>query len=66
MALDWSLRRQIPASGLWLKLVANQGGYDKSESELNSILALRSCVFSGRYEDYWAYRSGQTPPVSKI
>ncbi len=31
----------------------------------NAILALRCCILSGRYEDYWAYRSAQTAPASK-
>ena len=26
----------------------------------NAIISLRCCVLSGRYEDYWAYRSAQT------
>ena len=29
----------------------------------NAIISLRCCVLSGRYEDYWAYRSAQTEPA---
>ena len=43
-----------------------RGGMHWTVDGANSILALRSCVLSGRYEDYWAYRSDQTPPISKI
>ena len=43
-----------------------RGGMHWTVDGANSILALRSCVLSGRYEDYWAYRADQTPPASKI
>lgn len=43
-----------------------RGGMHWTVDGANSILALRSCVLSGRYEDYWAYRADQTPPISKI
>ena len=29
----------------------------------NAIISLRCCVLSGRYEDYWAYRSAPTEPA---
>ena len=33
----------------------------------NAIISLRCCVLSGRYEDYWAYRSAPSDPdVSQI
>ena len=41
-----------------------QSGMRWTVAGANAVIALRCCVLSGRYEDYWAQRA-ETPEISK-
>ena len=39
-----------------------QSGMRWTKDGTDAILALRCCVLSGRYEDFWEWRSNAAPP----
>ena len=59
--------RGLRCLGSWLQ-VNRLHSPEKARDALDGrrgerIISLRCCVLSGRYEDYWAYRSAPTEPA---